>query len=758
MARKTLTFALFALLAITANINVVAGQTDTTSSGRFDWVTGFGGRDVFNTGDVNRVVSQHIDSDGNLYVCGIYPGMGARLGDTLNLPFGPYEGLHPNMCVLFAKFSSDGSLLWHREAYGNYHAAFSGFAPMGDTAFVLACSFSDPSGNKWMNLFGTLYDEEHPIMLWTGSPFVAGMLHHTVFLTINTDGDIVRQHIVNTVSLDSDGNPLTAGKVYNNTSQEWMESLLMSGISPMGMTVDGEGNVVIMRYVRQDVYQALCDTCAEGFRYLSPHRGSISGYRIYLDSTQLTDIQYPNGTYDFNLQMLKFSPGFDSLLSSHLVIYDTVGEGESEYSNMEYADMDADVQWLEEAVYMNTDSENNIYISGTVVTPLYGRLDTIIAVRDSITGGWNTVHIYDTTFYRDLLLDSSDPSIRIHTHHLCPETGFLVKYSPSLDPQWANHLHWVKRSNTENGLASSIYLQTKITGEEVYVCTGFSQGYFGDSVRYYSVVCGMGDTLTTHLYKGAGFIRLNTEDGGYISSGCVPSSCGTGNGYGLAVQNNRVFMQVSYPRDLIGVDTVYQHNTVGQNATLALVGMDNEGRLISVYDYGNNESGCNSFFTQVYDSTLYLTGQVSNPLHLGDVDYSPHYPYSCYIAKYCDTAFMSPYIHTEDPGEVNITLVEGGNAFVAYPNPFRQSVKIRVESGELKVENGVATAWLTDIMGRREEVRLIPSGERKTESGERVYTLDLSGRPQATYLLTLTTIGGKTHTIRLMKISDIFSR
>ena len=246
--------------------------------------------------------------------------------------------------------------------------------------------------------------------------------------------------------------------------------------------------------------------------------------------------------------MLKFSPGFDSLLSSHLVIYDTVGEGESEYSNMEYADMNADVQWLEETVYMNTDSENNIYISGTVVTPLYGRLDTIIAVRDSITGGWNTVHIYDTTFYRDLLLDSSDPSIRIHTHHLCPETGFLVKYSPSLDPQWANHLHWVKRSNTENGLASSIYLQTEITGEEVYVCTGFSQGYFGDSVRYYSVVCGMGDTLTTHLYKGAGFIRLNTEDGGYISSGCVPSSCGTGNGYGLAVQNNRVFMQVSYPR------------------------------------------------------------------------------------------------------------------------------------------------------------------------------------------------------------------
>ena len=119
---------------------------------------------------------------------------------------------------------------------------------------------------------------------------------------------------------------------------------------------------------------------------------------------------------------------------------------------------------------------------------------------------------------------------------------------------------------------------------------------------------------------------------------------------------------------------------------------------------------------------------------------------------------MTPYVYTGDTGNVHITLVEGGNAFVAYPNPFRQSVKIRVESGALKVENGVATAWLTDIMGRREEVRLIPSGERKTESGERVYTLDLSGRPQATYLLTLTTADGKQHTVRLLKQSDIFGK
>ncbi len=124
-----------------------------------------------------------------------------------------------------------------------------------------------------------------------------------------------------------------------------------------------------------------------------------------------------------------------------------------------------------------------------------------------------------------------------------------------------------------------------------------------------------------------------------------------------------------------------------------------------------------------------------------------------YISKYVDTSFMTPYVYTgpQDTGDVRIKVVEDGNAFVAYPNPFRQKVNIQVESGELKVESGVVTAWLTDMQGRREEVRLTPAGNGK-------YTLDLTSRPQSTYLLTLTTATGKTHTLRLLKQDDIFSR
>ena len=84
-----------------------------------------------------------------------------------------------------------------------------------------------------------------------------------------------------------------------------------------------------------------------------------------------------------------------------------------------------------------------------------------------------------------------------------------------------------------------------------------------------------------------------------------------------------------------------------------------------------------------------------------------------------------------------------------YGNPFCQKVNIGIENGDLRIENGVAKAWLTDMQGRREEVILTPAGNGK-------YTLDLTSRPQATYLLTLTTATGKTHTLRLLKQSEVF--
>ena len=79
-----------------------------------------------------------------------------------------------------------------------------------------------------------------------------------------------------------------------------------------------------------------------------------------------------------------------------------------------------------------------------------------------------------------------------------------------------------------------------------------------------------------------------------------------------------------------------------------------------------------------------------------------------------------------------------------FPNP--TSGKVTVTSPEPLV-----AATLTDLMGRCEEVRLIPKGSIQ-------YSIDFTSRPQGVYLLKLTTADGRQHTLKLLKQSDIFAK
>ncbi len=109
-----------------------------------------------------------------------------------------------------------------------------------------------------------------------------------------------------------------------------------------------------------------------------------------------------------------------------------------------------------------------------------------------------------------------------------------------------------------------------------------------------------------------------------------------------------------------------------------------------------------------------------------------------------DTSFTAYFRVVEDSTESINKRSISHSQFSIYPNPATHQVSI--ECAET-----ISEAWLTDLTGRREQVRLTAEAPGR-------YTLDLTARPQATYLLTLTTASGETHTVRLLKQSDIFSR
>ena len=117
-------------------------------------------------------------------------------------------------------------------------------------------------------------------------------------------------------------------------------------------------------------------------------------------------------------------------------------------------------------------------------------------------------------------------------------------------------------------------------------------------------------------------------------------------------------------------------------------------------------------------------------------------------------ALTSP--HTGPLGIDNVSSYQPINV---YPNPTHG--KVTITSPEALAE----TAWLTDLTGRREQVRLVPQGHSSnntlTQSSNQIYSLDLSATQtfkqssNQAILLTLTTASGKTHTVRLLKLPDI---
>ncbi len=701
-------------------------------SQHFDWVKDIDGyaEDAYN---YNNVTGSMTDHDGNLYVCGYY-GRGADFYD-IQLPSVGSEG-----GGFVAKLSPDGEVLWHKEVYGHNGGYVTHMANLGDTALMVLHYTAPPTSTReWVDIFGTRYvgTEYANLVDWKDSIRLRGR-HFMNFTTFDLDGNIIEQHHLLQFLLDSLGNLFT-GDIEGNDADSIYT--LSERYEILDMAVDSDGNVILASLTGNYRVGASrrCDTCDEPWELyiLDTWNGGVTGQRFNVDGQWVGDNHFDGPVHHWNIQLLKLNRNMDSVIFCKFLVYDSVGVGEPNSQICEF--------WSRQNFDIQTDGENNIYLCGTADVPAVGQGNG-----------------YDTTYYRDFLLDSLNPSFRIHTGNgLGTEYGYLVKYAPDGTIQWMNQasrrgignlslfLGYQYQSIKIDNIDSTLYLLANV------------QDFAYDSVLHININFGHGDTAW-HRYKGATFVHLRCDDGAYLGSGNVPSPEGATPGVRqstLALQHNHVVMQVIYNRRLIGIDTVYQHLFPGDGIsgnTLAIVRFDTEGHLAEVIDLGNiginNPGRC-----ELRDSVLYLTGVSNSNIDFGDVTFYAS-GFEIYIVKYVDTAFMTPYVYVpqdttghggSDTGDVRIKVVEDGNAFVAYPNPFRQKVNIQVESGELKVECGVAIAWLTDMQGRREEVRLTPAGNGK-------YTLDLTSRPQSTYLLTLTTADGKTHTLRLLKQSEVF--
>ena len=723
---------------------------------RFEWARTIDGYDQSSSNVANKIADSMTDSDGNLYICAQYGQSASLCGVNL-----PDRGQNGNMVV--AKISPEGEMVWHKEIYGyrTIGGTAVGLLPMGDTAMMVCYRLIAPGYQEWLDVFGTRYGGQNNDFdsLFVGKDSLQfDRLYLLCFSTFTLDGEITATHYLTRACLDTNGNPFTgADRLHPEDS---LKILADEYFVPNTLTLDGEGNIILTRRADEWVTVSVhCDTCGENYTVptqLATWNGGVGGVRYYVDGRRIYDFEVPFRAENWNVQMLKLTPNLDSVLFCQYLAYDTVGYGGT-------SDALADFNMCSEQS-LACDRDGNIYLCGTVKSPLVGEMLGDTVVWDSTDHGYHMVEVYDTAYYRDILLDSLRPDLRIHTEHGQMFTAYLLKYSPDGTMLWVHQPQireeWAAYPYTLVSRSSTYYsLLMHDSDSSLYILGDFCPGVGLDTTHYQSINFGLGDTAW-HRHKGAGFVHLRASDGGYLGSGCAPAPDGAATAGTLAVQQNHVVMQVTYSRQLVGIDTLYQHHWPGDlngGATLAIVHFDNEGHLQNVIDLGNDDNKSRTGQCLLRDSVLYLTGALASNAYLGDITLYAGNNKS-YIIKYVDTAYMTPYVYVAPPidttivdttvidtGDVRITVVGDEGAFVAYPNPFRQ--RVTIESCETLAE----TAWLTDLTGRREQVRLLAEGNGR-------YSLDLTARPQATYLLTLTTASGKTHTVKLMKQSDIFSR
>ena len=452
--------------------------------------------------------------------------------------------------------------------------------------------------------------------------------------------------------------------------------------------IDHNGNVYICRVGGDLVDQTY-----------ATWRGNVGGIKYWVDGRVVGRSEVRNSPMMWYPQLLKFSPHMDSLLASRYLVQRC----------------DTNIDYQTDNLYMKLDREGNSYVVGTI----------------------SSSNECDNTIMVDTLQNISFSHIVANS-----KKGYLVKTDTCLTAvQCITLSDSIIHPDRMISQTDFHDIEFDEDGNYVFISAHTARGFLSDTSIFYSIL--MCHNIPLNNLRNDAFVlvlgkqsdtlvyKAHARPTAKIASDLLSEGHG-----GITCQKNRIFIQLGY---LGGLSTP-ENEIVFPNwsdGSLGLALFDYECNIIDEQYYKtfspNNKSGS----IALRDSILYLSNYLVSDATFGDI-HVPAQGSCALIAKYVDASFMTPY----EPPTVHITQADTTTVRL-YPNPFGQTVNLECDG------QAVRTAWLTDLAGRREEVRLQPNGPNR-------YVLDLTGRPQASYLLTLVTADGQERTLRLLKQQDMF--
>ena len=652
---------------------------------RFEWAKGYASAQ-----QGSEIKGTVADREGNLYILGTFRNDARWDGEPL-LPMTPYGRNHDNANVLIAKISPSGQMLWKKVIHSN--AGLNSYAydikPVGDTAFACLVQLTPPvqNGGNYLYYLDTLLVDasDYPVPV----PYFS-LTCYTAYLQFDFEGRVQEQHFLQVSYLDAEGNDLAyPSQLPHIDPTPWYVSDILYYPS---FDVDAAGNIYLSRMAINSKYYYLdyLDSMVE----YSVEAGTISAVKYWVDY-RLAGVNYidpyhrpQNGTPE----LLVFSPHFDTLLTSRYLFQHYVNGTPS--------------------TYLRLDKYGDLYALGSI----------------------SVMNIDDT------VVVDADRGISFPITMANHNKGYLVKLDSALTPIYCVTL---EDSMVNAGITSSNTLFHDISFDYdsnlVFLCASTGRRIDLDI----SVFVYRNEVL--NLKSDLFFMAIHRETGEMYSYGKIDavrsSDINSDVHNNIVSHKNRVFMQgriqggVRLPDQNIRFPSEYDRS-------LGLLIFDYNGRVVGGMQYNaispDNKPGA----IALVDSILYLSNLLTCSAVFGEVEV-PAQGYHACIAKYVDTAFMTPYRADTDTGDVRVVMVEDQGAWTYYPNPFRQRVNIEYQGSEpLRT-----TATLTDATGRSTEVRL-------SEQGTGRYRLDFAGVPQPrgsrVLFLTLTTASGRQHTLRLM--------
>lgn len=407
--------------------------------------------------------------------------------------------------------------------------------------------------------------------------------------------------------------------------------------------IDNSGHIILIRTAQDYVTYTM--TVSEG---------TITGLRFIIDGHRYFDFHPQGHPQQWEHQILKFSPHFNDLMFAEYFIEPSDWHTITTLNSVNFSSLVCD-------------TDGSFCITGTIKSP-----------------SCNIPVTNDSSF----IIRSGDK----------PWHGFLLKYQPSGELLYLKQIDYSENAESR---ASTSFGGAFFADGNLFIPAD-ANSYSSPNTANFII-----DDSLLNYPSGICFIRCNANTGQFLSFGGV-----TSNNYcdinakknKIAAYNNRVAFNTKYRGDIYFHDSLLAPGLAPSEGS-GLVILDYDGNLLQYIDYNTRSTNDKVCYTSFHDSSLYITLQLNGSATLGENNVYYQGNSTAVLARYVDTAFLTPYRYDNDNNgtdstDVSILSIGNDSYILIYPNPVQTELHIS------SIREPIVSAYISSVNGCRKQVPL----------------------------------------------------